>query len=191
MKNKTPATGKIAKPKKVKTTAKFVSFTVTAVIPTQQYGNIQPKIEVQADSYQDARDFVMPLIEEMYIRYGESKPDFLGRITETIKVVKAVAGEKLEKGDLVKKAPEEVPTAQQEAAKTLPPQATASTTPTATAPVQKPESVLKAEKAVSLAMTEDALNLIKNQIEKSVKIPAEFKPALLNTCEIRRVDIKK
>lgn len=157
-----------------KPNVKFVSLTVMAVIPTQQYGNIQPKIEVQADNYEDARAFVMPLIEQLYAQYTESKPGFLGRIQVTEKVVTP-------------------PTAAQTAAPA--PQATAqaaATTANTTAPAKpKSEAVIKAETALRLAATEDAATRIQDQIEKSTKIAAEDKPDLLKLCLVRRGELSK
>src|SRR5580698_7288535 len=71
---------------------KFVSFRVRAVIPVQQYGNIQPEIEVMAPSYESARDFVMPKIEELWRTYGErtvngNLPSFVGAVKVEEKIV--------------------------------------------------------------------------------------------------------
>lgn len=172
---------KAAKPakeaKKKEPTVSLVSFAVRAVIPTQQYGNIQPEITVVADSFEEARAYVMPLIEDLYKHYGESKPGFLGKVVETEKVVAP--------------APQTAPATPPQA--TTPPQAPAQDVPApeATASsVVKPEPVLKAEKAISLAMTAEAATLIQDQIEKSVKIPAEFKPALIELVLAKRSNFK-
>lgn len=175
-----PLVEKAAKPKK--SSVKFVSLTVTAVIPTQQYGNIQPKIEVQADNYADARAFVMPLIEELYAQYTETKPGFLGRIQVTEKVVGQVMPI--------------TPAAEKKLAQTsTTPQAghVADATATASAAPAKPKSefVLKAEKMLSLAATEDAAIRIQDQIEKSTKIAEEDKPELLKQCLVRRGELSK
>ncbi len=161
-------------PKAKKTTAKFVSFTVKATIPTQAYGNIQPGIEVSAATYEEARDFAMPLIEDLYKHYAESKPGFLGKIEVTEKVVAPAP---------TPKAPEPV------APSSVAPSAPSSST---SAPTEaKPEPVLKAEKAISLATSEDAMLVIQGQIEKSTKIPAEFKQQLLTLCLKKRGELGK
>lgn len=160
--------------------AKLVLFSVTAIIPTQQYGNIQPRIEVTADSIEEARAVVMPIIENLYQTYAEMPlsgklPKFYGAITEKVTHV--------EVGRVTPTEPQ-TPTAPQ--AEDVPPQTT-----TASTNVEKPEAVLKAEKAISLAMTSEAATLIKGQIEKSVKIPADFKPNLILLVDGKIVELEK
>jgi hypothetical protein len=154
----------------------LVEFSVTAVIPVQQYSNIQPKITVTAPSYEEAKAFVMPLIEELFREYAETKPAFLGKVTETIRtVVPAIAGVELSKGQLVKETgPQDVPAPQ----------------PTASSATPKPESVLKAEKMIGLATSNEAAVLIQEKIETSVKIPDEFKPDLITLVLKKRNEFK-
>lgn len=154
-----------------KSTAKFVSLSVMAVIPTQSYGNIQPKIEVQAETYEDALGFVLPHIKALYSMFAESKPAFLGKIEVTEKVVTPPAA----------------------AQTTTTPSAghVADASATASAGKPKTEAVQKAEKAISLAASEDAMLLIQGQIEKSTKIADEDKPELLKLCLKRRSELSK
>lgn len=171
---------KVTAPKPVavkKSTVKFISFSFGATIPTQSFGNVLPRIEVQAASYEDARDFAIPKIEELYRHFAEVKPTFLGKITETVKVV----------------TPEPIQANGGSQAQTVAaPQATAQSSPEpVAAPKPKSDAVLKAEKAISLAMSEDAATAIQDQIEKSVKIAPEDKPALLNLCLHKRNEFKK
>lgn len=151
----------------LKSTAKFVSLSVTAVIPVQAYGNIQPKIEVTAATFEEARAFAMPLIEGFYRDYAETKPGFIGKVTEVVKEV--------------------APATPTPAAIAQTPAETVVVEPVNTTP--KPESVIKAEKAITLAATEDAATRIQDQIEKSTKIPPEFKPELLKLCLKRRGEL--
>lgn len=44
-------------------------FMVRAVIPTTQYGNIQPEYEVEAESYEEAEKIAMPYIEKLWAKY--------------------------------------------------------------------------------------------------------------------------
>lgn len=157
---------------------KFVSFSFGATIPTQSFGNIQPHITVEAPTYEEARDFAIPKIEELYAKYAEVKPTFLGKITVTEKEVSA-------------------PVPKEEAPKTpssgSSPEASAPSTSAAPAQSQTvvtPESVLKAEKAIALAATYEAVIMIQDQIEKSIKIPAEFKPNLITLVLKRRNALK-
>lgn len=163
-----------------KSSAKFVSLSVMAVIPTQSYGNIQPKIEVQADTYEEARDFVLPHIKALYSMFAESKPGFLGKIEVTERVVTPT------QGGAPAATPAQTPT-QPQAGHVADSSATASAAPSK----PKSEAVLKAEKALSLAATEDAAMAIQDQIEKSVKIAAEDKPELLKLCLKRRGELSK
>lgn len=170
-----PKPAKVAKPRGnvvvAEAKVRFVSFTFGATIPTQAFGNVQPQIVVEAPSYEEAAAFAIPKIEELYAKYAEVKPTYLSKITETVKTV----------------AP--VPVAPVAA-----PEATAPAAPAVEAPVApqtpKPESVLKAEKAISLAATADAALAIQTQIENSVKIPAEFKPALITLVLQKRSSFK-
>jgi hypothetical protein len=48
-----------------------MKYTITAVIPTVQYGNIQPSIEVEADTFEEANAMAMPHIEKLWAKYSE------------------------------------------------------------------------------------------------------------------------
>lgn len=48
-----------------------MKYTITAVIPVMQYGNIQPSIEVEADTFEQAHAQAMPYIENVWNSYGE------------------------------------------------------------------------------------------------------------------------
>ncbi len=135
-------------------------FSVSAVIPTQQYGNIQPKVEVTAGSIEEARDAAMNIIEDLYRKYAElplngREPRFYGKVSEEVKVVVPPKEEK--------PAPEPKP---------------APETREATAAVAKPDPVLKAESAIAAASSPEAILLVGRQIEASTKIPAEYKDDL-------------
>lgn len=190
-----PKPAKVAAPKpakEVKSKVTLIEFGVVATIPTMPYGNIMPSIKVIAPSIEEARAVVMPVIEELYAAYAEkprdgSRPAFLGKVTETVRtVVPAIAGAEIKKDDLVKEAPA-APNAAQATSTPAPvaqdvpaPVATASAAVEAQAAPAKSEWALKAEKMIGLAMTEEAAEKIKAQIEKSVKILPEEKPALLD-----------
>jgi len=177
---------KVVAPKAVKapkTTAKFVSFSVGAVIPTQQYGNIQPRIEVSAANYEDARAFAMPLIEKLYSEYAEAplngrEPKFLGKIEVVEKKVAPAAPAAPQTPPAAPTAPASAPMAH------IAPEAPA-------APAKaKSDAVLKAEKAIGLALSNDALIAIGEQIQKSVKIAEEDKPDLIVQVLKRRNEFK-
>lgn len=48
-----------------------VKYTLTAVVPVAQYANLQPAIEVEADSIEDAEAQVLPYIENFFNKYSE------------------------------------------------------------------------------------------------------------------------
>lgn len=184
---------KVAKPKKEKVEKvekvakgansgyipRLVSFSVTAVIPTQQYGNIQPKIEVMASTIEEARAMVMPVIENLYETYAEmplsGKPvKFLGKVTETEK--------RVEKTSEVVVTPAVAPVTTAEVVSTP----VASETPA----LERSEPFKKAEKMIGLALSIDALDAIEAQIQKSVKIQADDKPALYTIVLKKREELK-
>jgi hypothetical protein len=152
--------------------ARFVSFTFGATIPTQSFGNIQPHITVESATYEDARDFAIPKIMELYEKYVEIKPEFMGKITVHEKeVVPVVPPQELNKQPVPGTVPQ--PTTPAQPAATSP-----GSDANASADVPDSEPVKKAKKAIELAMTYDAVKLIEEQIMKSVKIKPEEKPAL-------------
>lgn len=185
MATKKAATKKVAKATKAvkadsaeKKIGSSVVFEVTAIIPTQQYGNIQPKIQVTCSSIEEGRALVMPVIEELYKTYAETPlngrdPKFYGNITVEEKVVDAPApAPKVETPDTVSS-----PAVSEQSSSTSP-------APTST-PATKTEPVMKAEKAISLATSKEALAIIRTQIENSVKIDPASKPDLFTQCDAK------
>ncbi len=171
-----------------------VIFEVTATIPTQQYGNIMPRIQVVCNTIQQGRELVMPVIEELYTQYAE-KPRDGSRlsfqkavVTETVKEIVPVP------------MPTVAPEAPVEAPERAPVQSAGSVGTRATEPAPagssapvggaKSEPWARAEKAIRLALTEDAAVKIKEQIEKSEKIPAHEKPELLELVEAKITDFQ-
>lgn len=197
-----PVAKPAGKPKaEKKSSVKLIEFGVTAVIPTQQYGNIMPSIKVQADSIEEARATVMPFIEDLYSTYAEkprdgSKLAFLGKVTESVRtVVPAIAGADISKGELVKKAPAAPVAAPEPVPAPKAPEASDSSVAApeaAPAPSSSPKSEFaeRAEKMIRLALTEEAAEKIKTQIVNSEKIPEAEKPALLEQVEAKITDFQ-
>lgn len=48
-----------------------IKYTLTAVVPVCQYGNLQPAIEVEADYIEEAESIVLPYIEGFFNKYSE------------------------------------------------------------------------------------------------------------------------
>lgn len=51
--------------------AKLTKYTLTAVVPVAQYANLQPSIEVEAETLEEAQAMVLPYIEEFFNKYSE------------------------------------------------------------------------------------------------------------------------
>lgn len=49
-----------------------MKFKITATIPTAQYANIQPEIEVEAPTFEEAQAIALPQIEQIWAMYCES-----------------------------------------------------------------------------------------------------------------------
>ena len=136
---------------------KLISYEVRMVIPVAQYANIQPCITVKASSPEEAHDYIAKHMDKMWKEY------FM------------------------------VNERRQEVAPTAPtgptgptPAPTPAPTPVPVCPVDKPceasptsnVAVIKATQAIESCMSLEALDLIKNQVELSVKLSKEEKPKL-------------
>jgi hypothetical protein len=48
-----------------------MKYTISSTIPVVQYGNIIPSIEVEAETFEEARTLVLPEIEKLWAKYSE------------------------------------------------------------------------------------------------------------------------
>lgn len=74
-----------------------IKYTIAATIPTTQYGNLQPSIEIEADSIEEAQAATMPHIEALWAKYG-SKPletNAEKRVSGARKLVKDIFGNEI------------------------------------------------------------------------------------------------
>lgn len=69
-----------------------MKYTITAVIPTGQYANIQPSIEVEAPTFEEAYAQAMPHIEEISRRYAEEGKALASNVSGNRKKLKAFVG---------------------------------------------------------------------------------------------------
>ena len=71
-----------------------MKFTLTAVIPTAQYSNIQPSIEVEAETYEEAERMVLPYIESLSARYAEEGKSLIprGKEIQAVKLISELDG---------------------------------------------------------------------------------------------------
>lgn len=51
--------------------AKLTKYTLTAVVPVAQYANLQPSVEVEAETLEEAQEMVLPYIEAFFNKYSE------------------------------------------------------------------------------------------------------------------------
>jgi hypothetical protein len=51
--------------------AKLTKYTLTAVVPVGQYANLQPSIEVEAETLEEAQEMVVPYIEDFFNKYSD------------------------------------------------------------------------------------------------------------------------
>lgn len=120
---------------------KLVSYSIKMVIPTGSYANIQPEIIVKAGSVEQAHDFIAPHMNKLWKEY------YLISERKPVPVPVVVP---------TPVAPTPTPVV-----------------PAVPAVAQSPVSgvaFLKATQAVQSCLSFDALTLIQNQIDKSVKL---------------------
>jgi hypothetical protein len=154
---------KTIKEKKIKPIVKLIRYSVKAVIPTGAYANIQPEIVVEADTLEAAEKFVMPYMEKIFAKYRE--PQAVSALSQSVPVP-------------------EVKTTVTTASAVTPP-AKKPTTPNTTV------SFTRAFRAVTSCMTVEALDLIKNQIIKSVKLTDSEKAELAIVVEAKLSELKQ
>lgn len=51
--------------------AKLTKYTLTAVVPVAQYANLQPSLEIEAETIEEAQALALPYIEEFFNKYSE------------------------------------------------------------------------------------------------------------------------
>lgn len=74
-----------------------IKYTLTATIPTVQYGNIQPSIEIEAETLEEAEKATLPHIRDLWARFG-NKPlesNEQKRISTSRKLVKDIFGNEI------------------------------------------------------------------------------------------------
>lgn len=176
MKTKNTTKTTAIKPKKIKIMGplaldyELISFSVKATIPTMIYGNIIPEIVVKTRTIEEARNIVLPYIEELFTKYAD-KPFTKANVTVEERKVETP-----------------IKPAQPEAKKAVGVLAQASAV-APTTPKKEVEKLAeelapgspafkKASSAINSATSIEAIGLIEDQIQKSVKLSPEEKPLL-------------
>ena len=146
--------------KKVKETkVKLVNFTIKAIIPTGAYANISPEITVEAETLDQANDYVMPFIESMYAKYlnmNERPPQTSAKVCSPAPTKPA---------PVAPPAPTEPAPVAPEPAKKLEPTGSV--------------AFIKAEQAVKSCNSKEALAVVENQINVSTRLLPKEKAELL------------
>lgn len=164
---KVPA--KIKSPvKKVKVPKfKLITYTIKAVIPTGMYANIQPEVTVQAESIEVAERAVMPHIEALFAKYREG-----GSPVATPQPAKPVAPAVASPVTVSADVPTPMPVVKSGKVDSKIPKAPETVIVVAPAPPTIIMTVpfTRAKGAIDSCMSKDALKLVADQIEKSVKL---------------------
>lgn len=178
-------------------TVTLMNYTIKAVIPTGPYANVQPEITVQAPSLDEAKDYVLPHIDALFEKYLNLSDRPKPRVVDTTPV-KPVAP--------VVKEPMVItltPVATSSTPEPTPIVVTESTSPNVVveqfvpAPevvepkkfeAEQPASTAfdKAKMAVESCRSIEALNMIAEKIEQSVKLDALDKADLSVLVEVKR-----
>jgi ribosomal protein L14 len=165
---------KVKKEKKVPVQEyELVTFGVKATIPTQQYGNIMPEVVIKTKTIEEAKEIVMPVIEELYLKYAEhprdgSKVSFMNKANVIVEEKKVEVSKPITKAPVIEKEEKTLTGTPEERAQNL-----------ADDLGEKSQAFIKARTAIKSSMSLDALDLIEAQIHKSVKLTVDEKPELL------------
>lgn len=144
--------------KEKKPSVTLTSYSIKAIIPTGPYANIQSEIIVSAKTLDEARDYVLPHIDQLFETY-------LNRSERRVPVVSQTKGTEVKPIAIT-----EVKSANVVDVTVKPVEPTVAVADKA--PENKPNAVDKATNAINSCLTVDALELIAKQIEKSVKLNA-------------------
>jgi hypothetical protein len=161
-------TPKKAPKKTKKQPVKMVEYSMKMVIPTGSYANIQPEIRVRASSPEEAHDYIVPHMNRMWKEYFMVNE----RVNQQAPTP-SVPAKTVNKATVPVNKPVEPPSAPAEA-----PAAPSSNA-----------AAMKATNAINSCKSLEALEMIKNQVEISVKIEEEEKPALLKMIADKNLEL--
>jgi hypothetical protein len=188
-------------------TVTLMNYTIKAVIPTGPYANVQPEITVSAPSLAEAKDYVLPHIDELFEKYLNLSDRPKPRVVDTTPVKQVTSqmaqapvhpasmspAQALATPPMTSSSPLDTPMVVTHAT-TSPEVKTVVLTPelvvepTTPAPVVTPEPTTpapveaepvkvatafdKAKMALESCKSVEALNLIAEKIEQSIKLDA-------------------
>ena len=140
---------------RAKPTVTMLEYSIKMTIPTGQYANIQPQITVTASTPEEALNYIAPHMNRMWKDYFMVNE----RVTQEAPKVCPVEPYMVNPD-------------------TRPPITAGPTGPASEASPTSNVAVIKATQAIESCMSLEALDLIKNQVELSVKLSKEEKPKL-------------
>lgn len=171
-------------PRVAKPLVELVSYAIKMVIPTGQYANIQPEIIVKSGSIEDAHNYIAPHMNKLWKEYylvNERRPEPVsiapsapvgtmgttGTVPSqtTIDTVINTFGGKEIGGKVPVNTPSNIPGPESSVA------------------------LIKATQAIESCMSLDALELIEQQVLKSVKLSHEDKESLMPLLNQKGIDL--
>jgi len=195
-------------------TVTLMNYTIKAVIPTGPYANVQPEITVQAPSLDEAKDYVLPHIDALFEKYLNLSDRPKPRVVDTTPVAKHVDTTPVKPVAPAPVVPPPPMTPAQAVAQPInavtstmpqnvplttvssssPETVTQVVTPTPVAvetkkfEAEQPVSTAfdKAKMAVESCRSIEALNMIAEKIEQSIKLDALDKADLSVLVEVKR-----
>lgn len=198
-------------------TVTLMSYTMRAVIPTGPYANVQPEITVQAGSLDEAKDYILPHIDALYEKYlnlsDRPKPRVLVKEVlpvaqvvvpapevpkNLVKEAVALVQDELKKIEDSKPAPVVViPSTYTEElikpVKAMNIEELANSKPgiiSQTSTYTKPQAVLNAQTAIESCKSIEALVLISQKIDSSIKLDALDKADLTILVKAKRDELQ-
>lgn len=183
MKNVTNAEDKKSNKKVKVPKIKLVSYSMKMTIPTGQYANIIPEIVIKAESVEQAHDFIAPHMNKLWKEYymvserrPADKPEPIGP-KQPLGTVYGIDNKPVTpKQPIVVITPER--TTQEPQTKSQEPGTPVLDKPEDENPVSS-VAFVKASQAINSCLGLDALNLITEQVKKSVKLNDQEKDKLM------------
>jgi hypothetical protein len=178
-----PTTQKVA-PKKP--TVEMVSYSIKMVIPTGAYANIQPEIIVKSKSIEDAHNFIAPHMNKLWKEYflvNERRPEPPKAPVNTVNI--GVSTSSTTASVVV---PPPAPMTAEEIAKATGGEVLDENSKVAPSP-ESSVALIKATQAIESCVSLEALELIQNQVNKSVKLTHEDKESLMPLLEKKSIEL--
>ena len=184
-----------------KPVVELVSYSIKMVIPTGQYANIQPEIIVKSGSIEDAHNFIAPHMNKLWKEYfmvNERRPEVSKSIAPQtvpyypntpvapIPTVTTVSQPVTPKEKITTVGTENIKNA---LGGTIIGEGLPAKPVDAVQPPDSSVALVKATNAINACLSLDALELIQNQVIKSVKLSHEDKESLMPLLHDKAVEL--